>query len=154
MRCANHRGSIEILAMILLDANVISELMLARPVSSVIELVARQPSTSLFLSSISEAELRFGAEILPSGQRRERLLAEIDGMLQDDFAGRIRPFNTGAARAYAVIAAARRASGHPISHADCQIAAIARSVGASVATKDIEGFQGCGIDTINPWSTG
>ena len=154
MRCANHRGSIEILAMILLDTNVVSELMLTRPVSSVIEWVARQPSPTLFLSSISEAELRYGAEILPSGQRRERLVAEIDGMLQEDFSGRILPFNSIAARAYAVIAAARRASGHPISHADCQIAAIARSVGTSVASKDIEVFQGCGIDVINPWSTG
>ena len=82
------------------------------------------------------------------------MLAEIDGMLQEDFAGRILPFNSIAARAYAAIAAARRASGHPISHVYCQIAAIARSVGASVAARDIDGFQGCGIDVINPWSTG
>ena len=75
-------------------------------------------------------------------------------MLQEELAGRILPFNSIASRAYAVIAAARQASGHPISDADCQIAATARSVGASVAIRDIDGFQGCGIDVISPWSTG
>lgn len=85
------------------------------------------------------------------GRRRDRLLAEIEAMLNEDFAGRVLPFDRAAAQAYASIAAARRAAGHPISHADCQIAAIARSVGAPVVTRDADGFQGCGIDVINPW---
>ena len=87
-------------------------------------------------------------------ERRREALAETAaerafGVL---FAGRILPFDSAAAQAYAVIAAARRAAGHPINHADCQIAAIARSAGASVATRDSDGFQGCGIDVVNPWS--
>ena len=113
MPCANHRGSTEVLAILLLDSNVVSELMLTNPVFSVIERVARQPSPTLFLSSMSEAKLRYGAEILPSGQRRERLVAEIDGLLQKDFAGRILPFNSIAGRAYAVTAAARRVPDTP-----------------------------------------
>ena len=60
--------------------------------------------------------------------------------------------STGAALAYAEIASARRASGHPINHADCQIAAIAHSIGAAVATRDEEDFEGCGINVINPWA--
>ena len=140
--------------MIVLDTNVVSELMLPSPVAGVIDWVARHAAQSLYLSTISEAELRYGVEILPTGQRRERLLAEIEGMLREDFAGRILPFDSYAAQAYAVIGAARRAAGHPINHADCQIAAIARSLGASVATRDVSDFEGCGIDVIDPWPNG
>lgn len=75
-------------------------------------------------------------------------------MLQEDFDGRILPFDSAAARAYAVIAAARRAAGHPISHADCQIAAIARCRGASVATRDVDDFEGIRIELIDPWASG
>ena len=74
--------------------------------------MARQAASRLYLSTISEAKLRYGVDILPQGQRRERLRAEIEGMLREDFAGRILPFDRDAAQAYATIAAARRATGH------------------------------------------
>lgn len=73
-------------------------------------------------------------------------------MLREDFAGRILPFDSAAAQAYAVIAASRRADGRPVSQAGCQIAAIARSLGAPVATRDIEDFEGCGVEVIGPWA--
>ncbi len=139
--------------MIVLDTNVVSELMLPTPAANVIDWVARQAAPSLYLSTITEAELRYGVEILPTGQRRERLFAEIEAMFREDFAGRILPFDSHAAQAYAAIAAARRAAGHPINHADCQIAATARSLGASLATRDVNGFRGCGLEVMNPWST-
>ncbi len=75
-------------------------------------------------------------------------------MLDQSFAGRILSFDSGAAQAYATIAAARRTAGRPINHADCQIAAIARSNGASVATRDVNDFEGCGIEVVNPWVQG
>ena len=137
--------------MILLDTNVVSEMMRPNPDANVTNWTSQQPLSSLYFSTIGEAELRYGAEILPPGQRRERLLTEIEQMLREDFGGRILPFDSYAARVYALIAAARRATGNPISHADCQIAAVARSVGASVATRDVAGFEGCGIEVINPW---
>ena len=138
--------------MIVLDTNVVSELMLPSPAASVIDWVSRQAMPTLYLSAISEAELRYGVEILPAGQRRERLIGEIEGMLLEDFAGRILPFDSYAAQAYATIASARRSAGLPINHADCQIASIARSMRASVATRDVNDFEGCGIEVINPWS--
>ena len=138
--------------MIILDTNVVSELMRPIPSVSVLNWVSRQLASNLYLTTVSEAELRYGVEILPTGRRRERLLTEIDGMLREDFTGRILPFDSHAARAYAVIGASRRAAGHPISHADCQIAAIARAVGASVATRDLSDFEDCGVDLIDPWS--
>ena len=138
--------------MIILDTNVVSELMRPGPDATVVDWVAGQAATNLYLSTVSEAELRFGVEILPSGTRRDRLLDEVEGMLREDFAGRVLSFDSAAAQAYATIAAARRAAGRPINHADCQIAAIARSRGASVATRDIDDFERSGIDVINPWS--
>ena len=137
--------------MILLDTNVVSELMRPNPDPGVEAWLAKQVAVNVFLSVISEAELRYGAAILPVGQRRDRLTAEIEGMLCQDFAGRILPFDSEGARAYAVIAADRRAAGLPIHHDDCQIAAIARSRGAAIATRNVGDFEGCGIDVINPW---
>ena len=139
--------------MIILDTNVVSELMLPRPSARVVEWVSVKAAPTLYFTTVSEAEVRYGVAILPAGRRRERLFAEIEGMLREDFAGRVLPFDRDAARAYASIAAARRSSGHPINHADCQIAAIARSNSAGVATRDEDGFEGCGIDVINPWTS-
>ena len=138
--------------MIVLDTNVVSELMRPSPAAQVIEWVSQQAAPTMYFTTISEAELRYGVAILPAGRRRDGLLAGIEGMLREDFAGRIIPFDRAAALAYAEIAAGRRASGNPIKHADCQIAAIARSIEAAVATRDEEDFEGCGIDVINPWA--
>lgn len=138
--------------MIVLDTNVVSELMRPRPDAAVVDWVAGQAAINLYLSTISEAELRYGVETMPAGARRERLLGEVEGMLREDFAGRLLPFDSAAAQAYAAVAAARRAAGRPVNHADCQIAAIARSRGASVATRNTDDFHGSGIGVITPWS--
>ena len=140
--------------MIVLDTNVVSEWMRPVPSDAVIEWMTRQIPTDLYLSTITEAELRFGVELLPAGRRRERLLTAIEAMLREDFAGRILPFDRAAAQAFAVIAAARRAAGMPVEFSDCQIAAIARARSWSVATRNVRDFEGCGIDVINPWLSG
>ncbi len=140
--------------MIVVDTNVVSELMLPSPADAVIEWASAQEAHTLYFTTISEAELRYGVAILPIGRRREQLLAAVEGMLREDFAGRVIPFDRQAARAYAEIASTRRAAGRPIHYADCQIAAIARAVGASVATRNVRDFEGCGIDVINPWDAG
>ena len=100
--------------MIIIDTNVVSELMRASPDPAVLAWFAGHAANKLFLTAISEAELRTGAAILPAGQRRDRLIGAIDAMIEQDFAGRILPFESLAARSYAEIAAARRASGKPI----------------------------------------
>ena len=138
--------------MIILDTNVVSELMRPDPSPSVVDWVAAQAVSDLFLSAVSEAELLYGVEMLPPGRRRARLLEEVEGMLREDFDRRILPFDSVAARAYAVIAAARRVAGRPINHADCQIAAIARCRDASIVTRDLDGFAGSGVELINPWT--
>lgn len=139
--------------MILLDTNVVSELIRPTPDPRVETWLSRQIASSIFLSAISEAELRYGVALLPLGRRRDRLTAEIENMLQEDFAGRLLPFDREAARAYAEIGVVRRAAGLPVHHADCQIAAIARSRNAGIATRNVKDFEGCGIAVINPWQT-
>lgn len=138
--------------MILLDTNVVSELMRPSPDPAVETWVAEQAAASLFLSAISEAELRYGVAMMPPSKRREAIAAEIEGILTEDFAGRVLPFDSEAARAYAAIAADRRAAGRPTSQSDCQIAAIARARGAVVATRNVGDFEGCGIGLIDPWN--
>ncbi|WP_244441334.1 PIN domain-containing protein [Methylosinus trichosporium] len=125
--------------------------MRSKPAKAVLDWFAAQDSTRLFFSAVSEAELRTGAAILPAGKRRDSLTATIDIMISEDFAGRILPFDSGAAKAYAAIAAARRAAGQPIMEADCQIAAIARARGAAVATRNVRDFEGCEVAIVDPW---
>ena len=137
-----------------LDTNVLSELTRHNPDPNVYDWVSRQDAGTLFLASTSEAEIRYGVRIMPTGRRKEELSARTEKMLQEVLAGHILPFDSDAARAYAEIAAARRTAGRPISQSDCQIAAVARSRGAVVATRDANGFEGCGIAVIDPWSSG
>ena len=80
------------------------------------------------------------------------LAVAIEGMLGEDFTGRILPFDSAAAVAFAEIAANRRQAGRPIAQADAQIAAIARSRGAALATRNVPDFEGCGIELVNPWT--
>lgn len=139
--------------MILVDTNVISELMRPAPAPEVLAWFAGQDAAALFLSAVSEAELRAGAAYLPAGRRRDGLVAAIDAMVVEDFADRILPFDSAAARSYAVIAASRRAAGKPITEADCQIAATALARGGAVATRNIADFLACGVAVLDPWKS-
>ena len=136
--------------MILLDTNVVSELMRPAPSEAVLAWFAAQDAADLYLSAIGEAELRRGAAMLPAGKRREQLMATIDAMITEDFAGRILPFDSNAAQAFVLVFLERRAAGRPISFADGQIAATARAQGAAIATRNTADFAGCGIAVIDP----
>jgi len=137
--------------MIILDTNVLSELMRPKPSPRVAAWVAKQPATELFTTSITEAEVFYGIELLTKGKRREGLLAAAEAMFAEDLAGRIFGFESDAARVFSKIAAHRRALGKPISHADAQIAAIAQVRGAKLATRNVADFDDCGLDVIDPW---
>ena len=137
--------------MIVLDTNVVSELLRATPEPKVEAWLAAQDGADVYLSAVSEAELRLGVAIMPPGHRRDALTKGLDGILGEDFHQRILPFDSSAAVACAAIASDRRADGRPISHFDAQIAAIARTNGAAVATRNIQDFEGCGIDLVDPW---
>src|SRR5271167_1190817 len=131
--------------MIVLDTNVLSEVIAPQPSARVVAWVLREPPLSLYTTSISQAELLFGVELLPKGRRRSELHAAVVRMLSEDFANRILPFDSDAAEDYSRIAASRRAMGRPISEADARIAAIALSRGARLATRNTRDFEHCGI---------
>ena len=138
--------------MIVLDTNVVFELMRGSPQLEVLAWLDEQPANTLFVTTITEAEILTGIALLPVGRRSRGLAAAAERAFGVLFVERILPFDSDAARAYAEIVASRRAAGHPIGQADCQIAAVARSQGAAIATRDVNDFEGCGIDVMNPWS--
>ena len=137
--------------MIILDTNVLSELMKPEPHAHVVAWIQKQVTTELCTSAVTEAEIFYGIELLSKGKRREGLLEAAQAMFAEDFAGRVFGFESDAARHFARIAAHRRALGRPISHADAQIAAIVRTRGAKLATRNLDDFADCGIDLIDPW---
>src|ERR1700688_320702 len=127
--------------MLILDTNVISEIMQPSPSPRVLDWWSQQQTGELFTSTVSEAEILYGIELLPKGKRRERMLAEAEAMFNEDFAGRILPFDQEAARGFAEIAAGRRTLGRPIAEFDAQIAAIARTHRAVLATRNTIDFE-------------
>jgi toxin FitB len=136
---------------IVLDTNVLSEASRPKPSTKVLDWMRSEPLTALFTTTITEAELLFGIALLPGGRRRRLLERFVVQTLEEDFSGRILPFDSAAAREFAQIAANRRGTGRPIGEADARIAAIARSRGAALATRNLSDFADCGLTLIDPW---
>jgi predicted nucleic acid-binding protein len=137
--------------MILLDTNVVSEAMKPEPDPAVRSWLDEQTAETLFLSSVTIAELMFGIGSLPKGKRKDRLTAALDGVLEL-FAGRILPFDTGAARRYADLAVKARAAGKGFPTPDGYIAAIAAAHDFAVASRDASAFAAAGLTVIDPWT--
>ncbi len=136
--------------MIILDTNVISEVMRPEPAARVTDWLAGQLRSSLYVTSLSYAEIRFGLALMPASKRREALTEQATGMFTEDFAGRVLDFTSEMASVYGAIASDRQQAGHRIGPMDGLIAAIARTHGAAIATRDRD-FTGCGVTVINPW---
>lgn len=136
--------------MILLDTNVISEMMKAAPDPQVHQWLDAQTAESLFLSSVTVAELLFGIATLPEGKRKARITEMLDEVLAL-FDIRILPFDTEAARHYAGLAVRARTAGKGFPTPDGYIAAIAASKGFTVATRDVSPFEAANVPVINPW---
>ncbi|AEI79641.1 plasmid stability protein StbB [Cupriavidus necator N-1] len=136
--------------MIVLDTNVISEAMKPEPADSVRCWLNDQAAETLYLSSVTLAELLFGIGALPAGRRRAMLAAALDGLVTL-FEGRILPFDTNAARHYAELATAARSRGRGLPTPDGYIAAIAAANGMIVATRDVSPFEAAGLQVLNPW---
>jgi hypothetical protein len=139
--------------MIVLDTNVVSELMRARPDTAVVAWLDAQQSDDLHLTTVTAAELLFGVARMPTGSRKTSIASAIADMLEHDFADRILPFDTSAAVDYGELVARREQLGRPIGMADAMIAATALSAGAScVATRNTKDFGDTGLTLVNPWS--
>ena len=138
--------------MIVLDTNVLSETLRPAPDAAVMAWLAAQPRPTLFTTTVTRGELLYGLLLLPDGRRRTSLLNATHDIFDQDLAGQVLSFDSAAADAYADIAASRRAAGQPISQFDAMIAAIARSRGARLATRNIKDILDCGIELIDPWA--
>ncbi len=137
--------------MLILDTNMLSEMMRPEPEHKIADWLVRQPSDELFTAAVCQAEVLAGLAILPSGRRRSDLEAAARAMFADDFGGRILPFDTEAASAYAEVFATRKKVGRPSGTIDLMVAAIARVRGASVVTRNVADFEAVGVAIINPW---
>jgi predicted nucleic acid-binding protein len=137
--------------MFLLDTSIVSDMMRAQPAAAVARWISAQPADLLFIATICQAEILAGIAVMPEERRRLTLEAAAQAMFMEDFPGRVLTFDIGAAVAYAVISAARRRIGRPTATIDLMVAAIARSQGASVVTRNVSDFEGCGIAVVNPW---
>ena len=137
--------------MFVLDTNILSGLMMPDPAWEVTAWVAGQSRRSLFTTVVCQAEILAGIAVMPDGRRRLGLEAAARAMFEDEFAGRVLPFDAAAAMAYADIFAARKRAGRPIAPLDLMIAAVARARSAGMVTRDTSGFADCGLTLINPW---
>jgi predicted nucleic acid-binding protein len=136
---------------IILDTNVVSELMKPAPNAAVTNWLHQQSRRDLSTTSISKAEILYGVARLPDGRRKVDLAAEAERMFRDDFPAPLFAFDDSAARYYAEILGARRRAGRPMTTLDAQIAAIAAANGASIATRNVVDFEGCGLAIVDPW---
>ncbi len=139
--------------MVVIDTNIVSELMRAEPSAEVLIWMDNRPPRELFVTAVTEAEIRTGIALLPEGRRRQGLADACERAFGKLFAGRVLPFDSDAASAYAEIVLLRRALGHPASQTDGQIAAIARSRGMAVATRNVRDFENMGIEIFDPWDS-
>jgi toxin FitB len=136
---------------IVLDTNVVSELMRQVPNDEVVRWVDRYPADEVFITAVTAAELAYGVERMPDGQRKTALAVKVSELLTEDLQGQVLPFDGVAAVYYGEIAAAREEQGSPISMADAQIAAICRRFAGCLATRNIKDFVDTGIAQLNPW---
>jgi predicted nucleic acid-binding protein len=138
--------------MIILDTNVISALMQQQPDPQVVEWLDDQPAESIWVSSITVFEARFGIALLASGKRKEILKERFDQLLQEDLENRVLLFDVNAAEHAARLAAQRKERGRPVDMRDTFIAGIALARRATLATRNLKHFDDLLIAVVNPWA--
>lgn len=137
--------------MIVLDTNVISELFRPAPDPEVMAWVGSLPGNEMFTTAVTRGELLFGLYCMPDGRRKSDLLQGVAGLFEQKLAGHVLPYDSDAADAWAGLAAMRREQGRPVGQPDAMIAGIVRSRGATLATRNVRDFEGCGVTLIDPW---
>jgi predicted nucleic acid-binding protein len=137
---------------IILDTNVLSALMRTAPEPAVVSWLDRQPSDSVWLTSVTVFETRFGLALLPKGRRRTALLRAFDRVLADDLSNRVLDFDSVAAAEAARLAAERQHAGRVVDLRDTLIAGIAQARRATIATRNTAHFEGLDVPVVNPWS--
>lgn len=140
--------------MIILDTNVLSAMMRRDPDPAVADWLDRQPAETLWTTAITVFEVRFGLELLAAGRRRRQLEEAFGRAIEEDFEGRILPFDQSAAWEASTLAATRRRAGRPVEFRDTQIAGIAIARRATLATGNRRHFADLPVKIVDPWSDG
>lgn len=138
--------------MIILDTNVLSALMRSAPNAAVIDWLDEQPSESIWITSVTEFESRFGLALLPESKLRLALEAAFTQLPKEDLENRVLPFDSAAAEQATLLAARRQQVGQPVDMRDTQIAGIALSRRATLATRNVRHFADLNVPVVNPWA--
>lgn len=138
--------------MIILDTNVLSALMQHKPDPRVVAWLDDQPAESIWLSSITVFEARFGLALLPTGRRKDLMEQRFEALVQDDLQNRVLLFDIHAAAQAAQLAADRKSRGRPVDMRDTFIAGIALARRATVATRNVRHFEDLSVPVVNPWA--
>lgn len=137
--------------MIILDTNVLSALMRLSADKKVVEWLDKQPRTSIWTSSITILEIRYGLQILPAGKRRSALIQTFENVLVDKIQNRVAPFDTVAAKQAGDLMALRHRKGRPGELRDTMIAGIVLASHATLATRNTSHFEDLSVPVVNPW---
>lgn len=137
--------------MIVLDTNVLSALMRTQPDLQVADWLNRQPAESIWITTITVFEIRFGLAQLPVGKRRRALEDAFELLLREDLDNRVLDFDPAAVERAALLAASRRRSGRPVDFRDTQIAGIVEARQATLATRNLRHFADLCSPVVNPW---
>lgn len=122
------------------------------PDQGVLEWLDEMETITLYVSTITIAEIEYGIAILPFGERRIDLEARFSRFVDEGFDQRVLHFDIEAAHTYARIMSHRRSVGHPMASLDGQIASIAHSNGCALATRNVSDFSDCGLELVNPFA--
>ena len=135
-----------------LDTNAVSELMRERPDPAVLGRLSTLDDSAWYITTITEAELRYGLAQLPPGRKKTRIGTALLALLSQDFAGRTIAFDSAASAYYADIMVSRKKAGRPMQVQDAMIAACCLAQVATLVTRNTRDFEGLGLTLFNPWS--
>ena len=138
--------------MIILDTNVISALMQQQPDPVVVAWLDEQPAESIWITSITLFEARYGIALLTHGQRRATLQERFEQLMQEDLENRVLLFDANAAEHAAELAAQRKERGRPVDMRDTCIAGIALAKRATLATRNLRHFKDLSVTVVSPWA--
>jgi predicted nucleic acid-binding protein len=139
--------------MIILDTNVLSALMRRIPDKDVIAWLDKQPRSSMWTTSVTILEVRFGLQTMPAGKRRAALMRAFETVLADMIGQRIAPFDTAAAQQAGDLMAVRYNQGRPRELRDTMIAGIVLACHATLATRNTSHFEDLSVPVVNPWAS-
>jgi toxin FitB len=137
---------------IVLDTSVLSALMQQQPDARVVAWLDNQAAESVWITTVTLFEARYGLALLASGRRKKDLLERFEKFVREDLEDRVLSFDSQAANLAAQLAAERKARGRGVDMRDTFIAGIALARRATLATRDARHFNDLSVTVVDPWA--